>query len=64
MVSKINRETEHTQDVGTADASGDNCYKMQLLEITVNENEKNKIFKEYCYPTMLPWKCGTMKAFY
>lgn len=48
MISKINRETEQTQDAGTADASGDNCYKTKLLEITVNENEQNKNSKQYC----------------
>lgn len=63
-ISKINRGREQTQDAGTADASGDNCYKMKLLEITVNENEQNKNSKEYCYLTMLPWKCGTIKWFY
>lgn len=60
-ISKINRGREQTQDAGTADASGDNRYKMKLLEITVNENEQNKNSKEYCYLTMLPCKCGTIK---
>ena len=61
MISEINRDTEQKQAARTADASGDNCYKMKLVEITVNENKQNKNSKEHWYPTMLLWKCGTQR---